>query len=108
MIEPIGRVKSGINGLDEITGGGLPAGRPDLVCGGAGSGKTLFSLSFLAEGATAYGEPGVFISFEERPEELAEIVPSLGYDLEQLMADKKTRHRPRPGRAQRDRGDRRI
>lgn len=89
MTEPIGRVKSGIHGLDEITGGGLPQGRPTLLCGGAGSGKTLLAMSFLAEGALRHGEPGVFICFEETEEELGRNFASLGYDLETLIADKK-------------------
>ena len=56
---------TGIQGLDEITGGGLPRGRPTLVCGGAGCGKTLFAAEFLVRGATKFGEPGVFMAFEE-------------------------------------------
>ncbi|MHB8873194.1 MAG: circadian clock protein KaiC [Myxococcaceae bacterium] len=83
------KVPSGIRGLDEITDGGLPRGRPALVCGGAGCGKTLFALEFLVRGAVEHGEPGVFISFEERPEELAANVASLGFDLKQLQAQKK-------------------
>ena len=70
-----------IQGLDEITGGGLPKGRPTLVCGGAGCGKTLFAMEFLVRGATLYNEPGVFISFEETEKELAANVASLGFDL---------------------------
>jgi circadian clock protein KaiC len=82
------KIPSGINGLDEITDGGLPKGRPVLVCGSAGCGKTLMSLEFLVRGATEYGEPGVFMAFEETEEELAKNVASLGFDLEAL-ADKK-------------------
>lgn len=78
-----------IKGLDEITGGGLPKGRPTLVCGGAGCGKTLFAMEFLVRGATHYNEPGVFISFEETEQELATNVASLGFDLESLVASKK-------------------
>jgi circadian clock protein KaiC len=78
-----------IQGLDEITGGGLPKGRPTLVCGGAGCGKTLFAMEFLVRGATQYNEPGVFISFEETEEELAENVASLGFDLDDLTKRKK-------------------
>jgi circadian clock protein KaiC len=81
--------RTGISGFDEITDGGLPAGRPTLVCGSAGAGKTLFAMEFLARGAVLYNEPGVFISFEETSEELATNVSSLGYDLKQLVADKK-------------------
>jgi circadian clock protein KaiC len=80
---------TGIRGLDEITGGGLPAGRPTLVCGGAGCGKTLLAMEFLVRGATEYGEPGVFMAFEETREELAENVASLGFDLKALVAEKK-------------------
>ncbi len=66
------KVPSGIKGLDEITGGGLPQGRPTLVCGGTGCGKTLFAMEFLVRGASQFDEPGVFMSFEERSEELAD------------------------------------
>lgn len=78
-----------IQGLDEITGGGLPKGRPTLVCGGAGCGKTLFAMEFLVRGATLYNEPGVFISFEETEKELTANVASLGFDLNKLVAQKK-------------------
>ena len=78
-----------IQGLDEITGGGLPKGRPTLVCGGAGCGKTLFAMEFLVRGATQYNEPGVFISFEETEKELTANVASLGFDLESLVKRKK-------------------
>ncbi len=79
---------TGINGLDEITGGGLPKGRPTLICGSAGCGKTLFSTEFIVRGALQYGEPGVFMAFEEKAEELTMNVASLGFDLKQLQADK--------------------
>lgn len=79
---------TGIQGLDEVTNGGLPKGRPTLICGAAGCGKTLLSMEFLVRGATQYGEPGVFLSFEETSEELTQNVASLGWDLEQLVADK--------------------
>src|SRR5579883_2216219 len=75
---------SGIEGLDEITSGGLPRGRPTLVTGEAGSGKTLFAMEFLVRGATLYDEPGVFFAFEERAEELTQNVASLGFDLNAL------------------------
>ena len=75
---------TGIQGLDEITGGGLPRGRPILVCGGAGCGKTLLGMEFVVRGAVNYGEPGVFMSFEETTEELAKNVASLGFDLADL------------------------
>ena len=78
-----------IQGLDEITGGGLPKGRPTLVCGGAGCGKTLFAMEFLVRGATQYLEPGVFISFEETEKELTSNVASLGFDLDSLIKSKK-------------------
>jgi circadian clock protein KaiC len=81
--------RTGIPGFDEITRGGLPAGRPTLVCGSAGAGKTLFAIEFLVRGATMFDEPGVFISFEESDQELATNVASLGFDLNQLVADKK-------------------
>ncbi|MEO6287553.1 MAG: circadian clock protein KaiC [Dyadobacter sp.] len=79
---------TGIKGLDEITNGGLPQGRPTLVCGAAGSGKTLFSMEFLVHGALSYNEPGIFMAFEEKAEELAINVASLGFDLNQLQKDK--------------------
>jgi len=78
-----------IQGFDEITGGGLPKGRPTLVCGGAGCGKTLFAMEFLVRGATIYKEPGVFISFEETAKELTANVASLGFDLDKLVEQKK-------------------
>src|SRR5919204_4296491 len=76
---------TGIQGFDDITAGGLPKGRPTLVCGGAGCGKTLFSIEFLVRGATEYAEPGVFMSFEETGEELTQNVASLGFDLNALQ-----------------------
>ena len=80
---------SGIRGLDDITFGGLPQGRPTLIAGGAGSGKTLMSMEFLVRGATDYNESGVFMAFEETAEELAQNVSSLGFDLTDLIAQKK-------------------
>jgi circadian clock protein KaiC len=80
---------TGICGLDEITGGGLPTGRPTLVSGGAGAGKTMFALEFLIRGATQYGEPGVFISFEETAPDLTKNAASLGFDLDRLSATRK-------------------
>ena len=80
---------TGILGFDEITNGGLPQGRPTLVCGSAGSGKTLFAMEFLVRGATEFNEPGVFVSFEETEEELKKNVSSLGFDLEDLVAREK-------------------
>jgi circadian clock protein KaiC len=84
----LAKCPTGITGLDEITGGGLPRGRPTLVCGGAGCGKTLLSLEFVVRGAVTYGEPGVFMSFEETSEELAKNVASLGFDLADLEKQK--------------------
>jgi circadian clock protein KaiC len=81
----LAKAPTGILGLDEVTGGGLPAGRPTLVCGSAGCGKTLFAMEFLVHGAIRYGEPGVFLAFEETPEELAQNVRSLGFDLDDLI-----------------------
>jgi circadian clock protein KaiC len=80
---------SGIAGLDEITEGGFPAGRPTLICGGPGCGKTLLSMEFLVRGALDHGEPGVFLAFEETEAELAQNVRSLGFDLDALVADQK-------------------
>lgn len=80
---------TGIQGFDEITDGGLPAGRPTLVCGGAGCGKTLFGMEFLVRGATQFNEPGVFMSFEESNDELIKNVSSLGFDLDDLVKHKK-------------------
>ena len=80
---------TGINGLDDITDGGLPKGRPTLVCGSAGSGKTLMAMEFLVKGAKKYDEPGVFMAFEETEEELAKNFASLGFDLDDLEAKNK-------------------
>ena len=83
------KAATGIQGLDEITDGGLPRGRPTLVCGSAGCGKTLFAIEFLVRGATQYGEPGVLMTFEESAHELAQNVRSLGFDLDELVAQKR-------------------
>ena len=88
LLRDLPKSPTGITGFDEITGGGLPLGRPTLVCGAAGSGKTLFSMEFLVRGALNYGEPGVFMAFEEKTDELATNVASLGFDLRQLQQDK--------------------
>ena len=87
--QSIPKCPTGIQGLDEITDGGLPLGRPTLICGAAGCGKTLMGIEFLFRGATEYGEPGVFICFEENPEELVQNVTSFGWNLEQLIEQKK-------------------
>lgn len=78
------KAPTGIDGFDEITNGGLPKGRPSLVCGSAGCGKTLFSMEFLVRGATEFGEPGVFVAFEETEQDLHKNVASLGFDLADL------------------------
>jgi circadian clock protein KaiC len=78
------KTPTGISGFDEITGGGIPENRPTLVCGGPGCGKTLFSIEFIINGILKYNEPGVFMAFEERAEELALNVASLGFDLEKF------------------------
>ena len=80
----LAKTPTGISGLDEITHGGLPRGRPTLVCGGAGCGKTLLAMEFLVRGALEYNEPGVFMSFEETPDDLVENGRSLGFDLQRL------------------------
>ncbi len=77
---------TGIKGLDELTGGGLPEGRPTLICGGAGCGKTLFALEFLIHGALSSGEPGVLMAFEESAADMSRNVSSLGFDLDDLVA----------------------
>src|SRR5579885_2898573 len=83
------KARTGIQGLDEITGGGLPRGRRTLVCGSAGCGKTLLATEFLVRGATEFNEPGVFMAFEETGAELTQNVRSLGFDLDQLERKKK-------------------
>lgn len=89
--EQLPKTPTGITGLDEITGGGLPNGRSTLICGEAGCGKTLMSLEFIVRGATEFNEPGVFMAFEEKADELASNVASLGFDLNKLQDDKKLR-----------------
>src|SRR3984957_5852808 len=85
----LGKSATGIRGLDEVTQGGLPQGRPTLLCGSAGCGKTLFGMTFLYNGVVEYDEPGVFLAFEERPEDLIKNVGSLNYDIERLIEEKK-------------------
>ena len=85
------KTPTGISGLDEVTGGGFPKGRPILICGSAGCGKTLFAMQFLVKGITEFNEPGVFMSFEEPADDLAKNVSSLGFNLDKLKADKKLR-----------------
>ena len=88
ITQSLPKTLTGISGLDEITEGGLPLGRPTLICGDAGCGKTLMSLEFIVKGALEFNEPGIFMAFEEQTEELAMNVASLGFDLEKLQADK--------------------
>src|SRR5258707_141336 len=83
--------QTGVDGLDEITGGGFPKGRPTLICGSAGCGKTLMGIQFLVKGITEFGEPGVFMSFEETSKDLTQNVRSLGFDLDKLISQKKLR-----------------
>jgi circadian clock protein KaiC len=83
------KAPTGIQGLDEITRGGFPRGRPTLICGSAGAGKTLLAMEFLVRGATEYNEPGVFMAFEETAPELTQNVRSLGFDLDELAKEKK-------------------
>lgn len=87
--QPLPKAPTGIDGLDDLTIGGLPSGRPTLLCGAAGCGKTLFAMTFLVNGATKFGENGVFMSFEERAVDLSSNVQSLGYDIDGLVADGK-------------------
>lgn len=89
ITQEIAKSPTGVHGLDEITNGGLPTGRPTLVCGGAGSGKTLLAASFLLNGVVQYGEPGVLMTFEETSEELTSDVASLGYDVGKMIAEGK-------------------
>ncbi len=88
-IATLEKCPTGIRGLDDITRGGLPRGRPTLVCGGTGCGKTLLALEFIVRGILEFNEPGVFMSFEETSEELAKNVASLGFDLNGLIRSKK-------------------
>ncbi|MFJ5297741.1 circadian clock protein KaiC [Pseudomonas sp. NPDC088368] len=85
----LAKAATGIEGLDDILLGGIPQGRPTLVCGAAGCGKTLFGMTFLVKGVTDHGENGVFMSFEERAGDLVQNVDSLGFDLQTLVDDKK-------------------
>lgn len=87
--ERLEKAPTGIAGFDEVTSGGVPKGRPTIVCGGPGCGKTMFAVEFLVRGATEYNEPGVLMTFEETSEEMAKNVASLGFDLKGLAARKK-------------------
>src|SRR5580700_2057909 len=83
------KTPTGVEGLNEITGGGFPKGRPTLICGSAGCGKTVLAIQFLIKGIKEYNEPGVFMSFEESAKDLTQNVKSLGFDLDELVAQKK-------------------
>jgi circadian clock protein KaiC len=87
LFRELPKAPTGISGLDEVTGGGLPRGRPTLVCGPAGCGKTLLAMEFLVRGMTMFDEPGVFVAFEESAEDLVANVASLGFDLARLESD---------------------
>lgn len=86
---PLDKSPTGIEGFDAVTGGGLPTGRPSLVCGDAGAGKSLFALQFLVNGAQAFDEPGVCLAFEESREDIVANVRSLGFDLDRLEREGK-------------------
>jgi circadian clock protein KaiC len=88
-LQQLPKVPTGITGLDEITGGGVPAGRPTLVCGAAGCGKSLLAVEFLIRGITQFGEPGVLMTFEESAEDIKKNVASLGFDVPRLVAQRK-------------------
>src|SRR5262245_9878963 len=88
-VDVLAKARTGIEGFDEVTFGGLPRGRPTLVCGSAGSGKTLFGIEFLVRGAIQFDEPGVLIAFEESPDEIARNVASLGFDFNALVQSRK-------------------
>src|SRR5580698_5317617 len=83
------KVPTGIGGFDEVTGGGVPQGRPTLVCGAAGCGKSLFATEFLVRGVTEFNEPGVLMTFEETADDIKKNVASLGFDIEDLIRRKK-------------------
>ena len=89
LVRSVPKSPTGIQGLDEITGGGLPRGRPTLICGGPGCGKTILAMEFLINGAREFNEPGVFLSFEETIDDLTQNFASLGLDPRPLAARKK-------------------
>src|SRR6202030_2029788 len=82
----LAKTPTGISGLDDVTGGGLPRGRPTLICGPAGCGKTLLAVEFIVRGITQFDEPGLFVAFEESENDLIANVASLGFDLAQFVA----------------------
>src|SRR6478609_11657267 len=88
-LEPLPKVPTGIDGFDAITHGGLPQGRPTLICGGAGCGKSMFASEFLVRGAMEFGEPGVLMTFEESADDIKKNVASLGFDVPALIRRKK-------------------
>jgi circadian clock protein KaiC len=81
----LAKAQTGITGFDEVTGGGLPRGRPTLFCGGPGCGKTILAMEFLVRGAREFNEPGLFVSFEESPDQLIQNFRTLGFDLDDLI-----------------------
>src|SRR2546423_15368377 len=89
LVRSVPKSPTGIQGLDEITGGGLPKGRPTLVCGGPGCGKTILAMEFLINGARKFGESGVFLSFEETVHDLTLNFASLGMDPRPVSARRK-------------------
>ena len=89
VLPQLAKARTGIAGFDEITKGGVPQGRPTIICGGPGCGKTMFAVEFLVRGATEFGEPGVLMTFEETAAEMNKNVNSLGFDLDDLAARKK-------------------
>lgn len=84
-VDSLAKAPTGISGLDEVLNGGLPRGRPTIITGRAGCGKTLLSMEFLVRGAREYGEPGVFVSFEESSGELIQNMASLGFAVAELQ-----------------------
>src|SRR5579862_5737504 len=88
-VVPLQKAATGIRGLDEITGGGIPQGRTTIVCGGPGCGKTMLGIEFLVRGALEFNEPGVLMAFEETPDDIAKNVASLGFDIQDLAQKKK-------------------
>ncbi len=105
-INGLEKCPTGIAGLDEITEGGLPRGRPTLICGSAGCGKTLLAMEFITRGITEFNEPGVFMAFEENADELAVNVASLGMDVKELIRQKETGRRLCTYREKRNRRNR--